>query len=183
MTDNTQLPPGTGGDTIRTLDKTGTGLPKTEVVAIDLGGGDGRSENILTFPIPTAPDIPSDDDSYPTLSLSPNTMDALETLFRQLMAAVLGPQGAPGPPLSVAVGVASVLAAQANSGRKGMVVTNTSTSGQVISLGLGFPAVAAAGIVLQPNNYWWMDVKSFTTGQINAIASAASGSVAVQEFN
>ena len=88
MTDNTQLPPGTGGDTIRTLDKTGTGLPKTEVVAIDLGGGDGRSENIPSFPIPTVlSDVSQDDDGVPVFSFSPSTMDALEILFRQLMAA------------------------------------------------------------------------------------------------
>ena len=37
MSDNTTLPPGAGGDTIRTLDRTGTGSPKTEVVQLDVG--------------------------------------------------------------------------------------------------------------------------------------------------
>lgn len=184
MTDNTQLPPGTGGDTIRTLDKTGTGLPKTEVVALDLGGGDGRGENILTFPIPTAlADVPQDDDGGPVVTLSQTSIDALEVLFRQLIAAVSGPSGLPGPPISVSVGIVSVMAAQINSGRKGMIITNTSTGGQVVYLGLGFPAVASAGVVLYPQGIWWMDSKTFTAGQINAIASAASGTLAVQEFN
>lgn len=184
MPDNTTLLSGGGGDTIRTLDKTGTGQPKTEVVALDLAGGDGRGENILSFPVPTAlADVPVDDDGTPTLSLSPVTMDALEMLFRQLIQAVLGPSGLPGPPIAVTVGTSSVQACAVNSGRKGMVITNASSGGQVISLAFGFPAIAGAGIVLQPGNWWWMDVKSFTTGAVNAIASAAGGSVAVQEFN
>jgi hypothetical protein len=86
--DNTTLPTGAGGDTIRTLDKTGTGAPKTEVVALDLGGGDGRSEFIASAPLPVAlADVPPDDDGTPTLSLSSATMDQLEILFRQLIAA------------------------------------------------------------------------------------------------
>lgn len=89
MADNTPLLPGTGGDTIRTLDKTGRGLPKTEVIALDLGGGDGRPENILTLPVPMAlAEVPVDDDGLPVFSLSAVSTDALEKLFRQLMAAV-----------------------------------------------------------------------------------------------
>jgi hypothetical protein len=184
MADNTTLPPGVGGDTFRTLDKTGTGTPKTEVFALDVAGGDGRGENILTFPVPTSlPDVPVDDDGGTSVSLSPATTDALEVLFRQLMAAVGPPTGIPSQPLAVSVGVASVLVAAANPVRKGMVITNTSASGQVISLGLGAPAVAGSGIVLQSNNWWWMDRNGFTAGAINAIASAASGTLAVQEFN
>lgn len=95
MSDNTTLPVGAGGDTIRTLDKTGTGTPKTEVVALDLGGGDGRSEFITGFPLPTAlSDVPVDDDGNPTFSLSPASMDALEILFRQTISALAYPQTA-----------------------------------------------------------------------------------------
>jgi hypothetical protein len=87
VTDNTNLNPGVGGDTIRTLDRTGTGQPKTEVVTIDLGGGDGRSESILSFPISVSnPDAPVDDDGNPVISLSATTIDAIEMLFRQLIA-------------------------------------------------------------------------------------------------
>jgi hypothetical protein len=86
VSDNTQLPPGAGGDTIRTLDKTGTGAPKTEVVALDLGGG--RGELILRAPIPVVlADVPVDDDGTPVVSLSASTLDALDMLFRQTIAA------------------------------------------------------------------------------------------------
>lgn len=87
MADNTQLATAAGGDTIRTLDKSGSGAPKTEVVALDLGGGDGRSEFIATAPLPIALDGPVDDDGVPLWSLSPSSMDALEMLFRQTIAA------------------------------------------------------------------------------------------------
>lgn len=89
MADNTTLTKGTqDGDPIRLLDKTGTGAPKTEVVALDVGGGDGTGELIASSPLPiTLVDVPTDDDGNRVLSLSPASMDALEMLFRQLMAA------------------------------------------------------------------------------------------------
>lgn len=184
MPDNTTLPSGTGGDTIRTLDKTGTGSPKTEVVALDLAGGDGRGENILTFPVPTAlADVPVDDDGTPMFSFSPVTMDALESLFRQLMAAVSGPIGIPGPPLAATVNTTSVQIAAANPLRKGLVITNTSSGAQVISLGFGVAAVAGSGIVLNPGNFASMDRNLFYTGAVNAISSIAAGAVGIQEFN
>lgn len=86
MADNTQLGVAAGGDSIRTLDKTGTGAPKTEVVGLDLGGGDGRGEFIASFPLPVTSDAPVDDDNIPLLSLSPSSMDAIEMLFRQTIA-------------------------------------------------------------------------------------------------
>jgi hypothetical protein len=93
MADNTLLNVGIAGDVIRTLDKTGTGNPKTEVVALDLGGGDGRSEQISGFPIPASlPDVPVDDDGVPLSSWSPSTMDWFETLMRQTMAQTGFPQ-------------------------------------------------------------------------------------------
>lgn len=89
MTDNTTLPTSGTGDTIRTLDKGRTDGAKTELVVLDVAGGDGRGESILSFPIAaTLADVPVDDDGIPTFSLSPVTLDALETLFRQLMVAV-----------------------------------------------------------------------------------------------
>jgi hypothetical protein len=47
MADNTVLNPGSLGDTIRTLDRTKTGSPKTEVVTLDLGGPEPNAENLL----------------------------------------------------------------------------------------------------------------------------------------
>lgn len=88
MPDNTTLPTSGAGDVIRTLDKGRTDGAKTEVVTLDVGGGDGRGESLLTFPVPTSPDWPSDDDGTPVFSFSPATHDALEILFRQLMTAI-----------------------------------------------------------------------------------------------
>lgn len=186
MPDNTTLPTGSGGDTIRTLDKTGTGTPKTEVVALDVAGGDGRGENILTFPVPTAlADVPQDDDGLPTVTLSQPSIDALESVLRQLIAAQTAPASpaGPGPALNIAVGVTSVLILAANPNRKGAVFTNVSTSGQRIALGLAGPAVLDSGIVLWPGDEWAMDYYTFTPGAISGIASAASGAMAVQEFS
>ena len=88
MADNTALNPGVSGDIVRTLDKTGKGAPKTEVVTIDVGGGDGRSEFISAYPIPAIlADVPQDDDGNPFFSISQNSMDNIEILFRQLMKA------------------------------------------------------------------------------------------------
>ena len=80
MADNTVLPTSGAGESIRTLDKTGTGTPKTEVLALDAVGGSGRGENILTFPLSASHDFPLDDDAVPVVSLSPPTLDALEIL-------------------------------------------------------------------------------------------------------
>jgi hypothetical protein len=105
MADNTLLNLGNLGDTIRTLDKTGTGIPKTEVVALDLGGGDGRSEFLSSYPLPISlPDVSQDDDGNPVFSLSPSTIDALEILFRQTIAQV----GTPQTPAEKALGVVPV---------------------------------------------------------------------------
>ena len=54
MTDNTTLPPGGGGDTIRAIAKTATGA-KVQAVALDIGGGlDSSVEAILTMGQATA---------------------------------------------------------------------------------------------------------------------------------
>lgn len=48
MSDNTQLPSAAGGDTIRTLDRTGLGLPKTEVVQLDAAGSSASKESLVS---------------------------------------------------------------------------------------------------------------------------------------
>lgn len=47
-TDNTLLNVGSGGDTIRTLAKTGNSGAKTEVVQLDAGGGDANAESLVS---------------------------------------------------------------------------------------------------------------------------------------
>jgi hypothetical protein len=48
MGDNTVLNLGTGGDTIRTIDKTASVSAKVQSVVLDVGGGDGSGESIVT---------------------------------------------------------------------------------------------------------------------------------------
>jgi hypothetical protein len=55
MADNTILPPGSGGDTIRTIDRTSDSNPipaKTQVVAVDFGGEANESLVTSTNPMP-----------------------------------------------------------------------------------------------------------------------------------
>lgn len=85
-------------------------------------------------------------------------------------------------PISVSAGVASGTLIVTNASRDGLVVTNTSTLG-VISLHLNNgTAVLGSGITLYPHDSWVMDEYTFTTAQINVIASLAATSVGVQEM-
>lgn len=87
----------------------------------------------------------------------------------------------PASPTAATVGVASAQALASNSNRKGLIVVNTSKN--TISLGLGAAAVLNSGITLVPGGSWEMDAFTLTTGVINAIASAASSNLAIQEFS
>ena len=46
MADNTVLNPGSGGDTVRDIQRT-TGGPKTQVVQLDIGGASSNAELLL----------------------------------------------------------------------------------------------------------------------------------------
>lgn len=83
-------------------------------------------------------------------------------------------------PTFATVGITSASAVAANSSRKGLVLINTSNN--TISLGLGATAVLSSGITLTPGGVWEMDENTFTTAAINAIASAASSNLAIQEY-
>ena len=48
MSDNTQLNTGTGGDVVRTIDKTAFTGAKVQAVALDVGGGDGTAEALVS---------------------------------------------------------------------------------------------------------------------------------------
>lgn len=86
-------------------------------------------------------------------------------------------------PANAAIGVASAVAVAALGGRTGLIVINTSTAGQRISLGLdGAAAVLDNGITLETGDSWGMGEYDFTTGAVAAIASAAAGRLSVQEF-
>lgn len=83
-------------------------------------------------------------------------------------------------PTFATVGVTSAEAVASNANRKGLVLTNTSNN--YISLGIGVAAVLYSGITLTPFGTWTMDEYTYTTGQIRAIASAASSNLGVQEW-
>lgn len=83
-------------------------------------------------------------------------------------------------PTATSVGVATASAVASNVNRKGLVLVNTSSN--TISLGFGASAVLNSGITLSPFGSFTMDAFNFTTATVNAIASAASSNLAIQEF-
>jgi len=112
-----------------------------------------------------------------------STGNALDVNLKSGSVAV-GPNSSSGnAPTQVTVGVTSAQAVASNASRKGLILRNISTSSQVISLGFsGNAAVANDGVVLNPNDVYCMGSFDFSTGQVNAIASAASATLSVQEF-
>lgn len=86
----------------------------------------------------------------------------------------------PSAPTAATVGVTSAQAVAAASTRKGLILTNTSSN--YISLGFGSAAVLYSGITLAPYGTFTMDEYTFDTGAVNAIASAASSNLAIQEY-
>lgn len=80
--------------------------------------------------------------------------------------------------------VVSVEKGNQNGQRVGIILSNNSTGGQVISVAIGSEAVAGQGIVLSPGGVWSDTMDGFyrpTQQQITAVADGAGGSLAVQE--
>jgi len=72
----------------------------------------------------------------------------------------------------------------ANLRRQSIIVINSSTGGQIITLAVDAQAVAGAGIQLSPGGSWQdsRDTGYYPTQkQITAIASAAGGQISLQE--
>jgi len=88
---------------------------------------------------------------------------------------------APASPTAASVGVASAQVVAANASRKGLVLVNTSVNR--ISLGFGATAVLDNGVTLYPGGVFEMDERIFDLGAVNAIASAASSNLAIQEYS
>ena len=86
----------------------------------------------------------------------------------------------PSSPTFATVGVSSAQAVAANTNRKGLILTNNSTAN--ISLGFGVVAVSGSGVVLYPGGVFFMDEFMYTTAAVNAIATAASANLGVQEW-
>lgn len=87
----------------------------------------------------------------------------------------------PASPSAYTAGVSSGKAVNSNSSRKGLVLTNTSSN--FISLGFGASAVLYSGITLAPYGIFNMNEYCFYTGDVYAIASAASSNLGIQEYS
>ena len=83
-------------------------------------------------------------------------------------------------PTAASVGVASAQAVASNTSRRGLVLVNTSSN--TISFGIGATAVLNSGITLTPGGVWEMGEYTYSTGAINAIASAAASNLSIQEW-
>lgn len=84
-------------------------------------------------------------------------------------------------PATATVGITSAQALAANVNRKGLVLINLSANR--ISLGFGSAAVLNSGITLLPGGVYNMDGYLGSTAAVNAIASAASSVLAIQEYS
>jgi len=85
-------------------------------------------------------------------------------------------------PGTVSVGVSSASAVASNSSRKGLTLVNLSNSYIYLAFSNG-TAVVNSGVALSPNGgSYEMSPMTFTTGQVNAIADAASSTLAFQEW-
>lgn len=83
-------------------------------------------------------------------------------------------------PTVASVGTSSASAVASNASRKGLILQNNSVN--TIYLGIGATAVIGSGITLYPGGVFNMDEFMFFTGAVNAIASGAASSMAIQEF-
>lgn len=89
----------------------------------------------------------------------------------------------PAAPTFATVGVASGEAVASNSNRKGLILVNTSANRISIAFGAN-PAVLDRGITLYANGgTYCTDEFSHATQAVNAIASAGSSNLAVQEYS
>ena len=184
MADNTVLPIGVGGDTVRTIAKTANSPAKTQVLVVDIGGGlDASSETPLVAgqaamaaSLPVA--IANNQSAVPvsgTVTANAGTGNFNVTGTVAILSTTSG-----NSPAAVSVGVASTAVLSANASRKGLILVNTSAN--TISLGFGVAAVLNSGVTLISNGVFGMDGSDVSTQAINAIASVAASNLAVQEF-
>lgn len=85
-------------------------------------------------------------------------------------------------PTTVTIGASSATVIASNASRKGLVITNTSTLGVLYLNFAAGTAVVGSGVTLYAHDSFYMDTFSFTTAQINGIASLAGTTVSIQEF-
>lgn len=156
-----------GGGTEATAQRVTIASDSTGVLSVDDNGGALTIDGTLTG----ITNVVHVDDNSSSLTVD-GTVTAVPGTPTDLAAA---------SPAAASVGVASAQAVAANASRKGLVFVNT--SGNRISFGLGATAVLDSGITLYPGGVWEMDERTFDTAAVNAIASAASSNLAIQEFS
>ena len=86
--------------------------------------------------------------------------------------------------IAVGTSVVELSAEKNNMKRTELIITNTSTLNQTISLGIGQDAVAGVGITIAAGSSYVAAIDARykpTNARITAVASAASGSVALYE--
>ena len=86
--------------------------------------------------------------------------------------------------IDVTASVISVEKDNSNFKRKSIIIINTSTGGQKISLAIAETAVSGYGIVLSPGGSWQDSQESGyspTQREITAISDIAGGTIAIQE--
>lgn len=84
-------------------------------------------------------------------------------------------------PTAASVGITSAQALAANADRAGLVLVNTSDNTISIAFGAN-AAVLNSGITLLAGASWAMNEYQFSTAAVNAIASAVTSNLAIQEF-
>jgi hypothetical protein len=84
------------------------------------------------------------------------------------------------PPATFSAGASSAIAVPINSARTGLVLVNLSAN--IISIGIGSPAVANSGISLPASAAWTMDMRTFSQQDIFVIAPAGASTLSIQEF-
>jgi len=88
--------------------------------------------------------------------------------------------------VSLSVGTSSVVVSPSleEGQRRVLVLTNTSTAGQIISVSWGQEASAGIGVVLTPYGSWSESVEGTFVphnAQIYAVSSGASGTLSIHE--
>lgn len=83
-------------------------------------------------------------------------------------------------PTTATIGTTSGQAIASNANRAGLQIVNLSSN--TMSFGFGATAVLGSGLTLLPGAAWRMPPEEFTTAAINAIATGASSTLAIQEM-
>jgi hypothetical protein len=147
------------------------------------GNMHGNLERVLPFGRATPSSTTFEDFTVKAASTAAAATDtSLVVAINPGSNAVTGPVQTGNAPATVSVGATSATALAANASRTALILINTSAN--VISLGFGTnAAVLYSGVTLYPGGSLSMDVMDNVQQAITAIASVASSSLGIQEFN